>query len=535
MVYFIPHWSTKERILDEDRVLNILNLFQENKLEAHLIVVEYLPYFRYLLNDYRLHDIQVLSLFDILQQVEIETGFPMTVEDLSFESSVEQIYTPYGITLIKDRMSYGEVRFEEHGFVQSVQYPRSATCLCTELYDDRGFLSSIIFSDRTGEKQKQEFYNPLGKCVMTEYFGSDAHIELYHFEQLGLKQARYLSFSEIFAELFNQGLVDFGQSSLIFDSWGFSLDILERLTISQPIMSIFSTEKELNQYTEKQLAILFSKSKVIITDSRQKKSELLHIKEQQRIIGGDIVDIPMYPTRLALGNSNSVERLMIYWKDHHAHQEEEFLVHLLTNLLIQEVSYGLIVEVSSLLQEQKIEVMQKQLIDAHFNVDSDSAEFRKVAAYLQAKDTNTLMKTQADSVKELKLLPIWRQYVQAVELYERIEFRINPNIKQVQTDLSIARLYLDVNQKPDLQKQSFAVNAGIPLILKEESDYVIHMENGYNVDHISEVSEILTFYMNGLKNWNETLVKNVAMIETHSSYNLLEKWRKLFDDGTEKN
>ena len=120
MVYFIPHWKNKEEKLDEDRVLNILNLFKENQVPVNLISIEYLPFLRYVLNEYQLQQVNSLSLFDFLQQVDRKSGFPITIEDLQFPEDVDQIYTPFGITLIRQQQSFGYVRFEKHGFIRFV-------------------------------------------------------------------------------------------------------------------------------------------------------------------------------------------------------------------------------------------------------------------------------------------------------------------------------------------------------------------------------------------------------------------------------
>lgn len=532
-MYFIPHWKNKENSLDEDRMLNIIFLFKENNLAVNVLSIDYLPYFRYLLNDYQLHDVGIVSLFDVLQQVNVQNGFPMTTEDIYFADDVEQIYTPFGITLIKNNLPFGEVRFEKHGFIESIQYIQEANC--KEIYDDRGFLSSIEFFNSKSKKWKTEYYNPLGQMMVCEYFDPEYHIELYNSE-LNLSQKKYNSFAEIFAELFNQKLLHLEDEPLIGDIWNSSLNFIENLNTNPFLISIFSTQQHIYEYDLHQQEVLFQKSTCIVTDSVKQK-EKLEISQHKLQINpsSEILNIPMYPTQLMLGNSNSVEQLIIYWKNEHTTAEEMFLVELFTNLLIEEPLYALILEVNTFEQKENIQHTQRDMIDSFFNIDSYSEEYQKVAEYLDAKKTHTLMKSQDDAVKELKLLPIWRQYVRAAETYDRIEFRIRPNIKKVQLDFSVSRLYIDLNNTVDLQKQSFAVNAGIPLILKEPSDYVVHLGNGYVVDHISELAEAIPFYMDGLKNWNETLVENVAMIETNSSYNLLKKWRKLFDEYKEEN
>lgn len=528
MVYFIPHWKNKEEKLDEDRVLNILNLFKENQVPVNLISIEYLPFLRYVLNEYQLQQVNSLSLFDFLQQVDRKSGFPITIEDLQFPEDVDQIYTPFGITLIRQQQPFGYVRFEKHGFIRQVEYLTEKRR--TEIYDDRGFLSSIIYFDDHMDKVKQEYYNPLGKMVMTESFGEDPIIELYHHQELRLTVERYRTFAEIFAECINRQLITVALEPLLIDVWPLGLEVLDRVKSSHPILTILTNEQNIHEYSLAEQEILFLESRFIVTDVAKKRDQLVATQRQWPKSMAKILDIPMYPTRLNLGNSNSVEHLVMYWRNRHPFEEEEFLVQLLTNLLLKESLYAIMIEINDHEQQLRVEQLQQRLIDNHFNIDSQSKEYQKVVDYLEAKNGRTLSKAQDDAVKELKTLPIWRQYVQAAETYARIEFKIQPNIEEVQAALATTRVYIDLNEQMQLQKQSFAVNAGIPLILKESSDYVEHLRNGYIVDQITELAEVLPFYMDGLKNWNEALVESVAMIETNSSHNLLKKWRILFDE-----
>lgn len=533
MVYFIPHWERKENKLDEDHVLNILNLFQENQVPVNLVSIEYLPFLRYLLNEYQLQQVNLFSLFDFLQEIDRQVGFPTTPEDLQFPEDVEQIYTPFGITLVRQQQPFGVVRFEKHGFVREVEYV--AEQKRTEIYDDRGFLSSIVYFNNQMEKQKQIYFNPLGQEVMSQFFGEQSYIQLNHYQELKLSSEYYPSFSEIFAECLNRKLIPIYLEPILIDIWPVGIEIINQMKTSHPVIAIFTSDQNIHEYSDDEQEILFSKSQFIVTDNTKKREKLVSTQRQWRESTAKVLDIPMYPTKLNLGNSNSVEHLVMYWRNQHRLEEEEFLVHVLTNLLLKKELYALVIEVNYIEQQQRIEQWQQRVIDSYFNVDSQTTEYRKVVEYLKAKKERTLSKQQDDAVKELKNSPIWRQYVQAAEAYERIEFKLYPNIEEVQAILATARIYIDLNDQMELQKQSFAVNAGIPLILKGTSDYVAHLKNGYIVDQVTELAEVLAFYMDGLKNWNEALVESVAMIETNSSYNLLKKWRMLFDECEKEN
>lgn len=116
--------------------------------------------------------------------------------------------------------------------------------------------------------------------------------------------------------------------------------------------------------------------------------------------------------------------------------------------------------------------------------------------------------------------------VKAIDVYNRIEFRVQPTLLSIRNDFQRTRLYIDISDKYDLQMQSLAISAGIPQITKAKTDFIEDYKNGRITRRISELEPALSYFLENLSNWNNALVKNVTIIEDFSPQIILEKWRQ---------
>ena len=102
---------------------------------------------------------------------------------------MEKVYTPFGITLIKEDQPFGEIRFNAFGFAEQM-YLMTDPYRQILFFDDRGFISAKSLQTDNGEQVKRIYYNESGmeKCV--EYFGENPHVELIDSQRIGLKKSQ---------------------------------------------------------------------------------------------------------------------------------------------------------------------------------------------------------------------------------------------------------------------------------------------------------------------------------------------------------
>ncbi|TXX27525.1 accessory Sec system glycosyltransferase Asp1, partial [Escherichia coli] len=166
-------------------------------------LLEHIPFLRYKMHAYGLEAAQMTSLYDRLQDIHKINGFPLDVDDLPLSHNVEKVYTPFGITLIKEDQPFGEIRFNAFGFAEQM-YLMTDPYRQILFFDDRGFISAKSLQTDNGEQVKRIYYNESGmeKCV--EYFGENPHVELIDSQRIGLKKSQYRSMEDLLLEMMNQ-------------------------------------------------------------------------------------------------------------------------------------------------------------------------------------------------------------------------------------------------------------------------------------------------------------------------------------------
>ena len=78
--------------------------------------------------------------------------------------------------------------------------------------------------------------------------------------------------------------------------------------------------------------------------------------------------------------------------------------------------------------------------------------------------------------------------------------------------------------------QIAGISAGIPQINKVPSTYIEAGKNGLVVADIAGLTQAVTYYFDGLKNWNRAMMYAVNKIMDYTSGKLVAKWKELLGD-----
>lgn len=528
--YFIPDWTTSSGNLESDYMMNIIQLFKNNREPYHLLLLEHIPFLRYQMHAYELEVAQMTSLYDRLQDIQKTNGFPLDVDDLPLAQNVEKVYTPFGITLIKENQPFGEIRFNSFGFAEQMS-------IMTEPYrqilffDDRGFISAKSFQNDKGEQVKKIYYNESGmeKCV--EYFGENPHVELVNPRKSGLKKSQYRSMDELLLEMMNQFQLSLEpEDQILCLTNARSLRLVKTNEERKRVIQIVSDAHRLSTCASDEKAALWAGENKIITDSTSNQTALFSLMKQSGVNDlSRIQRIPIYTTSFQLGNSNSIPQLVLYWNAGELNEDVRRIHHLLLQKVIQNDRYDLIIETTTFQSEVVLREAQKELVDTHFGVDSESEEYQKVLKYFEAKKAKKLFKTDEEAIEEIRESKNWRNLVEAVDVNFRIHFRLDSHLTTIRQDFNETRLYIDLSAEVDVQKQALAVSAGIPQLVRKKTDYVDDQKNGQIIGQIRELDAAIAFYLDDLNNWNQALVENISYIERFSEDNIIKQWRELLE------
>lgn len=528
--YFIPDWTTSSGNLESDYMMNIIQLFKNNREPYHLLLLEHIPFLRYQMHAYELEVAQMTSLYDRLQDIQKTNGFPLDVDDLPLAQNVEKVYTPFGITLIKENQPFGEIRFNSFGFAEQMS-------IMTEPYrqilffDDRGFISAKSFQNDKGEQVKKIYYNESGREKCVEYFRENPHIELINPQRIGLKKSQYQSMDELLLEMMNQFQLNLEpEDQTICLTNERSLRLVKTNEERKRVIQIVSDAHRLSTCASDEKAALWAGENKIITDSTSNQTALFSLMKQSGVNDlSRIQRIPIYTTSFQLGNSNSIPQLVLYWNAGELNEDVRRIHHLLLQKVIQNDRYDLIIETTTFQSEVVLREAQKELVDTHFGVDSESEEYQKVLKYFEAKKAKKLFKTDEEAIEEIRESKNWRNLVEAVDVNFRIHFRLDSHLTTIRQDFNETRLYIDLSAEVDVQKQALAVSAGIPQLVRKKTDYVDDQKNGQIIGQIRELDAAIAFYMDDLNNWNQALVENISYIERFSEENIIKQWRELLE------
>ena len=91
------------------------------------------------------------------------------------------------------------------------------------------------------------------------------------------------------------------------------------------------------------------------------------------------------------------------------------------------------------------------------------------------------------------------------------------------------RIVVDLEDETDLFLQISALSMGLPQIVRSGSEYVIDGGNGRILRDISKIGDVLSYYLDTLKHWNEANIASYELGRKYTSENLVTQWREVID------
>jgi accessory secretory protein Asp1 len=106
-------------------------------------------------------------------------------------------------------------------------------------------------------------------------------------------------------------------------------------------------------------------------------------------------------------------------------------------------------------------------------------------------------------------------------------------VEQCVDELSVSkcireqRLVVDLRATPELYLQISCISTGIPQIVRTETPYVEAGKNGIILRDIRGLPQALSFYLEGLANWNGAMVHAYEIGRQFTTERLLEEWKEV--------
>lgn len=516
MFYFVPAWYGNSRkwhkntpfwfrVLDQmafDDSICQMRLFLQAQEKAAFLILNYQPQLRYFLHKQGVQEAVYWNFFDDIQNIHRKAVRPFSFRSLNWPKGSRFLYTPFAVVVQKEEEVVARVQFAENGNVLLVEWIKNQQADKDYLFDDRGFLSSILYYDQKGQPDYQDYLNENGVPQIREYLYGHKDIVIFPQADVQFSKNHYKNWEELMAErlhIFQQQRITKEDVLVIASDSQHDELLFGQFKEQKKVASFFSYRQPKPDVDAVLLALSQVESVVVDTEGMEESIlSCVPIEFQAEI---PLLRLPSFDTRLRLGNSQTMEELLIYWHiDSLSHQDIKEIVPFLLGYLAENAS----VTLKMVTYQKDVDLqawstyIRQQILDKY-----DSQVFFRA---INRGGENQLEEDQE-------------------ERNGRVTIEQLTNESQVIALLDKARLVLDLGEKPDVYTQIASISAGIPQINRVQTEYVDHGKNGLIITGKDQLQQALSHYLDGLANWNQSLVYAVQKMGDYTSGRLLEQWK----------
>lgn len=521
MFYFIPSWYNEDRPwydntalwfrvferMTFDDIINQVKMFENAHEPSQLILLNYQPQLRYFLHKQDLLGAHYWSFFDDIQNISKRTTNPISFKELNWPQGTHFLYSPFAVVARQGTKVIAVIHFAENGNLFYIDFQKDDQIEKRYMFDDRGFLSSILYHDKNGKPHHQDYLNENGVWQVREYFDeTDLKLEINPSADKAFEFRYYMGWENLIAERLDSFKTEkiTSEDTIVVASHHQHNNLLLRNFLKQKkVFSFFANRTDLRD--EKALATILHSSTLLVTGTEKDELVLQETLKRVDLPDKKLTRISPFDTRLRLGHSQMVRELMIYlYIDGLSEQELETVLYMILEMMeeVPDIELAIVTfDHTFAIKEWEEWLMDKIL--HHF----DPTHFLKVV--------DLAGENQLDEDIEMEM--------------SRISLSCYTNENQIIEALDRARLVVDLGQTPDLYTQIASISAGVPQINRVKTDYVNHLKNGWVLDDIMQLPEAVHYYFDGLANWNASLVYAVQKMADYTSGRILKQWKELLE------
>lgn len=522
MFYFVPSWYSQKgewqleaplwfRVfssLNFDDTIHQVKMFQKTGEETGLLLLSYQPQLRYFLHKQDLLSTPYWSFFDQLQQVKLKEVKGIDFKKLNWPEGTRFIYTPFAVVAKRGEEMIAEVHFAENGNLLYINYMDDGQISRRYVFDDRGFLSSILFF-KDGQPSYRDYLNPRGVWQVREFLNQEQpRLVVNRHSGQSFRKRGYRNWEQLMLEK----LEDFRIKQLSKEDY---LVISANEQHNQLLLDAFPKEEKIFSFFEDRFDIrdvdalrrLVVEGRLLVADSQEMEATLLAQEDDHFFPNRRVTCLTPFDTRLRLGRSQTIKELIIY-----------FLIDGIPRSLYLEALHTLL----SLMENNPL--IELQLVTYDNQCPVKRVEEEVIGLIREKYSLSRFLEIDEENMGENHLDEEEEWKLSAVSVHHFT------NENQVIASLDTARLVIDLSSLPHLYTQIASLSAGIPQINAVASDYVVHQENGWIVHNQEDLQEAIGYYLEGLSNWNKSLVYTVQKMGDYTSGRVIEQWKELLKE-----
>lgn len=536
MIYFVPAWYKENKWCENeqswharrtysefDETIKQLQLFHRN-LEAdyRILLLGYSPNFRHFLHRQGMYRANYWSCFDAMQQVTRKRISILSYHDLKWPQGIEFVYSPFAIIAFLNGRKYARVEFGEDGNMIAVYMYENDVICRRNYYDDRGFVScTIVYLN--GQAQYQDFLGEDGYWRVRNYF-SDDHCEInpkfgkYTIHTVGsviestYLQSTYPSLESLINEVFSKYVYynNTGNDKFFVAIHKLHMSLLQECLKDKCIIStVFENRYPYNELGKIRDFIL--KSQYLITDSKEVSKVIKNtIGYDYKIDKCIVKDISPYDARADFGISQqlSVQNIMIPVDGIDDIRLEQVIVECAEYMTCNAIARVHIFSrstdwgYSSAMKEKLAGILERN----GFNKD-----------WVLASDKRRESENEIDKEEE--------------ETKPRFFIKQTINERDISKCVNEQRLILDVRNTVDVFLFITALSKGVPRISTIKDEFLLHKRNGYYFTDLSEIPDLLSYYLDNMEVWNAALIENYELGRKYTTDILVDAWKEVLDFG----
>lgn len=508
MIHFVPAWYNPVRpwySTDDvwfrsaagsgsDDTVTQVRIFHQGAEDTGLVVLNYAPSLRRFLHGQNVFDVPYWSFFDEVQRLDDDYARPLDFLELEWPDDVSFFYNPFIVTVMRGTDVYARVYLAREGTLQSVRYYGDGMPTVERIFDDRGFLSSVLMHDEDGRPMTQYYLSRAGDVVVSEDVPS-GRIDVVENADDRFRSQSYDGWQTLMTEFLGAHL---DRRRGAHDTVVLALspqhdDLVASTLTDQTLVLSRSTARPTNASSE-----LLKRAGAVFADIgvQTEPDSTGQTEEWAQLPVLSIYPLERRPTFGASANESEV--YISLFADDITTDELDFAIATMATQLVNDEHTRLLV---CTFRSQDLDHLQAvnrviggyQHLDLDFLQDDETARL-SVDVGAAAGPEETIQLTFVDREPEL-----------------------------IRT-MARSRVLVDLGARVNRRLAAAAVDAGVPQINRYEQELCTHLINGYAIADDSELATALDYFLSGLEHWNQSLVQCRVLEDLFSAQEVLGRW-----------
>jgi len=477
-----------------DDTVTQVRIFGQGEEDAGLVVLNYAPSLRRLLHRQSIFNVPYWSFFDEIQGLGDDYTRPVDFLTLEWPEDVSFHYNPFLVTVMRDADVYARVYLAREGTLQSIRYYGDGMPTLERVFDDRGFLSSVLMHDEDGRPLTQYYLSRAGDVILSEDVPT-GRIEIVQNPEGRFQQSTYDGWEPLMSEFLEAYLrTRRGERDTVVLALAEQHNALvaaalgeETLVLSRFVGRPATASPE-----------LLRRAGAVFSDIGQPSQETG--QDDQAAAWALLPELSIYP----------LERRPTFGAS--ANEAQVYLALFVDDIGLDELDYAI-----ALLAGQLVGNEHTRLLVCTFRShDLDHLQgIRRVIAGYQHLDRALLEDETAGLSVDLGAAEGPEERIQLVFLDREAELIAT---------MARSRVLIDLGDTVNRRLAVEAVNAGVPQVNRHPQELSTHPINGYVIGDHAELPMAVDYFLSGLGHWNQSLVQCRVLEDLFSAREVLGRW-----------